>query len=50
MILGFLALAVLFLAAAGLPIAAQGWRIGTLVAAMVCALLAALAAFGVVAA
>ena len=48
MILGLLALAVLFLAATSLPIASQAWRIGTLVAAMVCALIAALAAFGVV--
>lgn len=48
MILGLLALAVLFLAAAGLPITSESWRIGTLVVSMVCALIAALAAFGVV--
>lgn len=48
MILGFLALAVLFGAAADLPIASQAWRIGTLIAAIVCAAISALAAFGVV--
>lgn len=48
MILGFLALTLLFLAALMLPIASEAWRIGTLVVAMVCALIAALAAFGVV--
>lgn len=48
MILGFLALAVLFLAAASLPINSAASRIVVVSAAMLCAAISVLAAFGLV--